>query len=162
MLCVYSVFVLICNTRNSLTTKRHAPVPARSVASLPASRLAALACYAVARRSLGLRVFACYALTGAIVCRPTLRRFAPSLRAQFSFFTLPGVPRLRRSTAGLLYGAPPGLRIPLAYGSQFPLQLPISRLNGVPFPRNKKTSCCPKTAARMKKTQPLRASALVI
>ena len=25
----------------------------------------------------------------AIVCRPTLRRFAPSLRAQFSFFTLP-------------------------------------------------------------------------
>ena len=53
---------------------KSAPVPARSVASLPASRLAALACYAVARRSLGLRVFACYALTGALVCRPTLRR----------------------------------------------------------------------------------------
>ena len=114
MLCVYSVLVAICNTRNSLTTKRHAPVPTRSVAS----RLAALACYAVARRSLGLRVFACYALTGAIVCRPTLRRFAPSLRAQFSFLRYPGVPWLpspllrssaeagRRSTAGLYFIAP--------------------------------------------------------
>ena len=56
MLCVFGVFVAIRNTRNSLTTKRHAPVPARSVASLPASRLAALACYAVARRSSPLSV----------------------------------------------------------------------------------------------------------
>ena len=42
-----------------------------------------------------------FATVLAIICRPTLRRFAPSLRAKFYFFTLPGVPRLRRSTAGL-------------------------------------------------------------
>ena len=30
-----------------------------------------------------------FATVLAIICRPTLRRFAPSLRAQFSFFTLP-------------------------------------------------------------------------
>ena len=41
-----------------------------------------------------------FATVLAIVCRPTLRRFAPSLRALFSFFTIPGVPRLRRSTPG--------------------------------------------------------------
>ena len=114
MLCVYSVFVAICNTRNSLTTKRHAPVPARSVASLRSSRFAALACYAVARRSLGLRVFACYALTGAIVCRPTLRRFAPSLRAPFPFCVVPVVARLRRSTTGYCLSPLTGLKIPLA------------------------------------------------
>ena len=137
MLCVYSVFVAICNTRNSLTTKRHAPVPARSVASLPASRLAALACYAVARRSLGLRVFACYALTGAIVCRPTLCRWglfidtptlvAPSLRAPFSFCVVPVVARLRRSTTGYCLSPLAGLQFRLTFGSQSALQLPIYR-----------------------------------
>ena len=125
MLCVFGVFVAICNTRNSLTTKRHAPVPARSVASLPASRLAALACYAVARRSLGLRVFACYALTGAIVCRPTLRRFAPSLRAPFSFCVVPVVARLRRSTTGYCLSPLTGLQFRLTFGSQSILQIPI-------------------------------------
>ena len=63
-----------------------------------------------------------FATVLAIICRPTLRRFAPSLRAQFSFFTLPGVPRLRRSTAGLFYGAPPGLRIPLASARKHPFK----------------------------------------
>ena len=104
-----------------INNKKHAPVPARSVASLPASRLAALVCYAVARRSLGLRVFACYALTGAIVCRPTLRRFAPSLRAPFSFCIVPVVARLRRSTTG--YCLSPrftGLRIRLADARKLP------------------------------------------
>ncbi len=56
-----------------------------------------------------------FATVLAIICRPTLRRFAPSLRAQFSFFTLPGVPRLRRSTARLFYSAPPGLKFRVAY-----------------------------------------------
>ena len=60
-----------------------------------------------------------FATVLAIICRPTLRRFAPSLRAQISFFTLPGVPRLRRSTAGLFYTAPPGLKIPLASLANF-------------------------------------------
>ena len=52
-----------------------------------------------------------FATVLAIICRPTLRRFAPSLRAQFSFLRYPGVPRLRRSTAGLFYSAPPGAQI---------------------------------------------------
>ena len=119
-------FMAISNTRNSLTTKKLATT-ARSVASLPASRLAALACYAVARLSLGLRVFACYALTGAIVCRPTLRRFAPSLRAPFSFCVVPVVARLRRSTTGYCLSPLTGLQFRLTFGSQTPLQLPIYR-----------------------------------
>ena len=130
MLCVFGVFVAIRNSRNSLTTKRHAPVPARSVASLPASRLAALACYAVARRSLGLRVFACYALTGAIVCRPTLRRFAPSLRAPFSFCVVPVVARLRRSTTGYCLSPLTGLQFRLAGARKLPFKFRFIELMG--------------------------------
>ena len=56
------------------TCREHDKTRAHNGSELPSSRLASLACYAEALRSLGLRVFACYALTGAIICRPTLRR----------------------------------------------------------------------------------------
>ena len=72
---------------------KSAPVPARSVASLPASRLAAHAYYAVARRSSPLSV--------GLRCVAN----APSLRARFHFLPYP---RLRRYAAclGLLYFRP--------------------------------------------------------
>ena len=73
---------------------KRAPVPARSVASLPASRLAALACYAVARRSSPLSV--------GLRCVAD----APSLRAQFHFFTLPKVTLLTQLHLGLLHFRP--------------------------------------------------------
>ena len=88
---------------------------------LPSSRLASLACYAVTSR------FATVLGASRLrLLRPHRRHYmsayAASLRSvapgSIFFFTLPGVPRLRRSTAGLLYGAPPGLRIRLACARQ--------------------------------------------
>ena len=49
----------------------------------------------------------------AIVCRPTLRRFAPSLRAPFSFCVVPVVARLRRSTTGYCLSPLTGLQFRL-------------------------------------------------
>ena len=61
--------------------------------------------------------------------RHYMSAYAASLRSvapgSIFFFTLPGVPRLRRSTAGLLYGAPPGLKFRLAYARKnFPIITP--------------------------------------
>ena len=78
--------------QNAANIIKHAPTPARSSASLRSSPL-----------YVGLR------------CVASLRRSG----LNFLFFTLPGVPRLRRSTAGLFYSAPPGLRIRLACARNF-------------------------------------------
>ena len=80
---------------------KSAPVPARSVASLRSSPL-----------SVGLRCVA----------------DAPSLRAQFHFFTIPKAAPLRGLPWAIILSPRfAGLKIPLAYGSQTPLQLPIYR-----------------------------------
>ena len=56
----------------------------------------------------------------AIVCRPTLRRFAPSLRAPFSFCVVPVVARIRRSTTGYCLSPLTGLQFRLAYARNSP------------------------------------------
>ena len=83
---------------------------------LPSSRLASLACYAVARRSSPLSV--------GLRCVAD----APSLRAQFHFFTIPKAAPLRGLPWAIVLSPRfSGLRIPLAYGSQTVLQIPIYR-----------------------------------
>ena len=69
----------------------------------------------------------------------TMRNFCATLYATppgfaFTFWgRFPGFRPLRGSTAGLLYTAPPGLKIPLACGSQTPRQLPICSAGGGVF-----------------------------
>ena len=91
---------IVCKSL-ALTQIKRAPVPARSVASLRSSPL-----------SVGLRCVA----------------DAPSLRAQFHFFTIPKAAPLRGLPWAIILSPRfAGLKIPLAYGSQTNLQLPIYR-----------------------------------
>ena len=88
---------------------------AHNGSELPSSRLASLACYAVASR---------FATVLAIICRPTLRRFAPSLRAHnFLFLRYPGVrgSRLRCCAAPprQVAAPPPGYSMAPLRGSEF-------------------------------------------
>ncbi len=90
------------------TRREHDKTRAHNGSELPSSRLAALACYAVAGRF--APGFASSLATPSQAPLYVGLRCVASLRCSglnFLFFTLPGVARLLRSTTGLLYGAPP-------------------------------------------------------
>ena len=98
MLCVYSVFVAIYNTRNSLTTKRHAPPrlgaplrygPRHYIPPLRGSHLF----FWGGSRGLGLRVFAFYALTGRPLRGSTAGYYMAPLRgSELGSLTLAKLP----------------------------------------------------------------------
>ena len=67
----------------------------------------------------------------AILCRPTLRRFAPSLRAPFSFCVVPVVARLRRSTTGYCLSPLTGLQFRLVNARNHPFNFRFIGL--IPF-----------------------------
>ncbi len=63
----------------------------------------------------------------AIICRPTLRRFAPSLRAQFPFLCCTGGCAATPLHHRLFSFAPVGASNSARWRSQTPFQLPIYR-----------------------------------
>ena len=109
--------------QNAANMIKHAPTTARSVASLPASRLAALACYAVARRSLGLRLLRPH-------WRHCLSAYAASLRSvapgSISFFLTYRSLRRYATPPPALYLSPlPGLKFRLADARKIPHHHPF-------------------------------------
>ena len=131
MLCVYSVFVAICNTRNSLTTKRHAPP--RLGASLR-SRLRVSLCSLATPWLAGPWGFASSLATPSLAPLSVGLRCVASLRRSglnFHFYATPGF----RGFAA----PPPGYFIAPLWGSNLgsltlakipppsPLQLPTYR-----------------------------------
>ena len=87
--------------QNAANMIKHAPATARSSRLRVSLRSLATPWLAASLRSSSLYV--------GLRCVASLRRSG----LNFLFLRYPGVPRLRRSTAGLFYSAPPGLKFRL-------------------------------------------------